>query len=170
MDKMDNENNGYKTIPVRGSTKTELAESVPKGKTWDQAIKDLMENQIPPDVQHIIDKIKETEDNPEAFAPLTSSGIVGKIFTKVGLILGYSSDRFTDFGVSKVSSAHIVSFLAEDDYASTVMMVTGGLQTLINKFGAADLDPYLDYIKKIVSTHAVNVYKDPLSEGEVNGE
>ena len=167
---MDNENNEYKTIPVRGSTKTELAESVPKGKTWDQAIKDLMENQIPPDVQHIIDKIKETEDNPEAYTPLTPSGVIGKIFTKVGLVLGYTSDRFTDFGVSKVSDAHIVSFLAEDDYASTVMIVTGGLQTLINKFGAADLEPYLDYIKKIVATHAVNVYKNPLSKGEVNGE
>ena len=167
---MDNENNEYKTIPVRGSTKTELAESLPKGKTWDQAIKDLMENQIPSDVQHIIDKIKETEDNPEAYAPLTPSGVIGKIFTKVGLVLGYTSDRFTDFGVSKVSDAHIVSFLAEDDYASTVMIVTGGLQTLINKFGAADLEPYLDYIKKIVATHAVNVYKNPLSRGEVNGE
>ena len=167
---MDNENKGYKTIPVLGSTKTELAESLPKGKTWDQAIKDLMENQIPPDVQHIIDKIKETEDNPEAYAPLTPSGVIGKIFTKVGLVLGYTSDRFTDFGVSKVSDAHIVSFLAEDDYASTVMIVTGGLQTLINKFDAADLEPYLDYIKKIVATHAVNVYKNPLSKGEVNGE
>lgn len=167
---MDNENKRYKTIPVLGSTKTELAESLPKGKTWNQAIKDLMDNQIPPDVQHIIDKIKETEDNPEAFAPLTSSGVVGKIFTKVGLVLGYTSDRFTDFGVSKVSSAHIVSFLAEDDYASTVMIVTGGLQTLIKKFGAANLEPYLEYIKKIVATHAMNVYKDPLSEGGVNGE
>ena len=161
---MDNQN--YKTIAVRENTKNELEDTLSKGVTWDQAIRDLMENQIPEDVQHVIDKIKETEANPEAFVPLTPSGVVGKIFAKFGLVLGYSSDRFTDFGVNQVSSAHIVTFLTEDDYTSTVMLVTGGLQALIDKYGAKDLEPHLDYIKRIVAAHAVNVYKEPLPEGD----
>lgn len=72
----------------------------------------------------------------------------GRTVAKLGAVLGYSSEQFWDFGLSRVQKAKVITFFEDDDPTRVrIRLAVGALQELVKE----DHLPLEDILNQLVN-------------------
>ena len=138
-------------VRVRRSTKEVLFRLRRMGDSYDAVIRRLLaqaekgggEASIPEEVLSFLEEVAEASDG----VIVDVGDALSRLIAKLGVILGYRGEGFTDWGVREVAKAKIVTFLGSDDPLTLkTAILTHTLNSLIEEEGIKELIPLRDEI------------------------
>ena len=139
------------TIKVRPSTKERLRRLGNIGDSYDAVIRRLLaqaekgggEASIPEEVLSFLEEVAEASDG----VIVDVGDALSRLIAKLGVVLGYRGEGFTDWGVRDVAKAKIVTFLGSDDPLTLkTAILNQTLNSLIEEDGIKELIPLRDEI------------------------
>ena len=139
------------TIKVRPSTKERLRKLGNIGDSYDAVIRRLLaqaekgggEAGIPEEVLSFLEEVAEASNG----AIVDVGDALSRLIAKLGAILGYRGEAFSDWGVREVAKAKIVTFLSIDDpLMLKTAILNQTLNSLIEEEGIKELIPLRDEI------------------------
>jgi len=142
-------------IRVKLSTKEMLRRLGKMGDSYDAVIRRLLaqaekggEASIPEEVLSFLEEVAEASDG----AIVDVGDALSRLIAKLGVILGYRGEGFTDWGVRDVAKAKIVTFLGSDDPLTIkTAILNQTLNSLIEEEGIKELIPLRDEILYILA-------------------
>jgi len=137
-------------VRVRRSTKEALFRLRRMGDSYDAVIRRLLaqaekggEASIPEEVLSFLEEVAEASDG----VIVDVGDALSRLIAKLGVVLGYRGEGFTDWGVREVAKAKIVTFLGSDDPLTIkTAILTHTLNSLIEEEGIKELIPLRDEI------------------------
>jgi len=123
------------------------------GDSYDAVIRRLLvqaenrseagEAAIPEEVLGFLEEVAEASDG----AIVDVGDALSRLIAKLGVILGYRGEGFTDWGLRETARAKIVTFLGIDDPLTLkTVILTQTLNSLIKEDGIQELTPLRDEI------------------------
>ena len=144
-------------IRVDKSTAEMLRDLGKKGDSYNDVIieqflaKAKVNVPISPELNEFVRQISHAMSEPAQVVDVGS--VLGETVAKVGAVSGFRGESFRDWGVQETAKATMITFFKiPDRYTLLSTMMTQSMSTLIDEFGATELEPVLEQTLEAIAT------------------
>ena len=152
-------------IRVDKSTAEQLRALGKKGESYDDVIvqqilaKAQVNVPVSPELYGFLLQLSHAMSEPAKVVDVTS--VLGETVAKIGAVSGFRGESFRHWGVQETAKATMITFFNIDDrYTLLSTVMTQSMNTLIDEFGAGELEPILEQTLEAIAAAFTRLFPE----------